>query len=181
MRVGRSDHTRARGMHAGVNGKSCGVHGIFALHHLAMLVHQYEVGGANLPEVHAEGIHPEMVGALRVAGGDVAGHALVESVGGKQAESRGQALLAVAAFFLLTGKSGALGHMKNVGGSGGHGCPPGSATEYSPGTLTTASGRTAVQVGNAVRGRGPKISLSRAHYPGAKSLRPAKGTISWGE
>jgi hypothetical protein len=66
-----------------------------------------------------------MVGSLGVASGDVAGYALVESIGGEQAESPGQTLLAVATLFFLAGKTEPLGQLKNVGGSSGHGSPPG--------------------------------------------------------
>ena len=48
-------------------------------------------------EVHAERVDPEVVGPLGVAGGDVAGHALVEAEPPEDPERRGEALLAVQA------------------------------------------------------------------------------------
>ena len=50
-----------------------------ALDDLALVVHEDEVGGPDVAEVHAERVHPEVVGQLGVAGRDVAGDALVEA------------------------------------------------------------------------------------------------------
>ena len=64
---------------------------------VALVVDQDEVAHADLLEVHAEGVHPEVVGQLRVAGGDVTGDAFVEAELAEQPEAGGQPLLAVAA------------------------------------------------------------------------------------
>ena len=72
-----------------------------ALDDLAVVVHEDEVGHADLPEVHAERVHPEVIGALGIAGGDVAGHAFVEAEAREQPEGAGEALLAMQAFFSL--------------------------------------------------------------------------------
>ena len=48
----------------------------------------------------AERVDPEVVGVLRVAGGDVAGHALVEAEPAEEPERGGEALLAVQALVL---------------------------------------------------------------------------------
>src|SRR5947209_231821 len=67
------------------------------LDHLALVVHEAEVGYPDVCEVHAEGVDPEMVGQLGVAGGDVAGDALVEPELGEQPEPGRETLLAVQA------------------------------------------------------------------------------------
>ena len=71
-----------------------------ALDHLARVVDQHEVADPDLAEAHAERVDPEVVGALGVPGGDVAGGALVEAEPPEEAEGGGQALLAVAALLL---------------------------------------------------------------------------------
>src|SRR5207302_9451324 len=53
-----------------------------------------------LAEVHAEGVDPEVVEPLGVAGGDVAGDAFVEAHLGEEAKAGGEALLAVQALLL---------------------------------------------------------------------------------
>ena len=68
-----------------------------ALDDLAPVVHEDEVGHPDVAEVHAERVDPEVVEVLGVAGGDVAGDALVEPEAGEEPERGGQALLAVQA------------------------------------------------------------------------------------
>ena len=51
-------------------------------------------------EAHPERVHPEVVEALGVAGGDVAGDALVEAEPPEEAEAGGEPLLAVQALLL---------------------------------------------------------------------------------
>ena len=82
---------------------------ILPFHDLAVVIHQNEVGDANLAEVHAEGIDPEMIEVFGVAGGDVSGDAFVESEAREQAEGAGQALLAMLALLFQCGKAGGSG------------------------------------------------------------------------
>ena len=77
-----------------------------ALDHLALVIDQQEVLDADLPEAHAERVHPEVVGELGVARGDVAGRALAEAEPAEQAEGGGEPLLAVAAFLRHARRTG---------------------------------------------------------------------------
>ena len=82
-------------VHARMDGEGRGIDRVVALHHVAVVVAADQVRHRHLAEMHAEGINPEGVGKLRVARGDMAGHAFIEAKLGKQPERRGQALLAV--------------------------------------------------------------------------------------
>ena len=82
-------------VHLRVDGECRLVHRQVALHDLAVVAHQQEVADADVPEVHAEGVHPEVVGELGITGGDVSGDALVEPEPAEQPEGCGEALLAV--------------------------------------------------------------------------------------
>jgi hypothetical protein len=73
------------------------VHRAVALHHVAVVVDQEQVRHLDLVEAQAERIDPEPVRELRVARGDVPGHALGEAELAEQPERRGQFLLAVQA------------------------------------------------------------------------------------
>jgi hypothetical protein len=71
-----------------------------ALDHLAAVVDADQVVDADHLEVHPERVDPEPVRVLRVADGDVAGHALVEPEPPEQAERGGEALLQVESVLL---------------------------------------------------------------------------------
>src|SRR5215472_10645805 len=103
MRVGGGDHIGAGGVNARMNSKSGEIHFRVAFDNLAGVIHQNQIGNANLAEVHTEGIHPETIEALRIARGDVAGDAFIKSKFGEEAKSGGQTLLAMTA--LLGGRS----------------------------------------------------------------------------
>src|SRR5471030_2145990 len=92
-----------RGVYAGMDGEGGGVDRAVALDRFAQVVDQNQIGDTDVSEINAERIDPKAIGLLGVAGGDVAGHSLIESVTGKQTEGRGEAFLAVAA---LLGKGG---------------------------------------------------------------------------
>ena len=95
-------HVGAGGVHLRVDGEGGDVDRPVALDDLALVVHEDQVGGPDEAERQAERVHPEAVGALRVAGGEVAGHALVEAEAVEQAEGGRHALLDVGA--LLVGR-----------------------------------------------------------------------------
>jgi len=84
-------------VHLAVDGEGGAVDGTVAFHHLALVVDQDQVRRADVPEVHAERVDPEVVGPLRIAGGDVPGDPFVEAELGEEAEGGGQALLPVEA------------------------------------------------------------------------------------
>ena len=93
--MGGGHHVGAGRVDLGVDGEGGPVDRHVPLDHLALVVDQDEVGDPDVTEVHAEGIDPEVVEALGVAGGDVPGHPLVEAELGEEPEPGGQALLAV--------------------------------------------------------------------------------------
>src|SRR5437870_3798894 len=99
MGVGSGNHVRPSGVDAGMNRKSGEIDFSMAFDDFAGVIHQNQVGGANPAEVQAKRIHPEMIEALGVACGDVAGDAFVKTEFGEEAKSASEALLAVAALF----------------------------------------------------------------------------------
>ena len=93
-----ADDVGAGRVHLGVNGERGLVHRQIAFDDGAVVTHQQQVADPNVAEVHAERVHPEVVGEFRVACGDVPGHALVEAELAEQPERRGEVLLAVQTF-----------------------------------------------------------------------------------
>src|SRR5438874_4397364 len=88
-----------------------------ALDDVALVVDEQQVGDADVAEARAEGVHPEVVEALRVARRDVAGHALVEAETPEQPERGSEALLAVEALLLdrrELRQVPAFGHLREV-------------------------------------------------------------------
>src|SRR6516164_1323029 len=106
-----------------MDSKCCNVNRMFAFNHFANSVHQNQVGDADTPEMHAEGIYPEMIGPFRIACRNVPCRAFVKTVLGKKAEGRGQAFFAVPAFFFECSESRNRGNLKNVNWCGGHTTP----------------------------------------------------------
>ncbi len=85
MRVRRRDYIGTRSMHLRVDGKSRSIDGILSLHHFAAMIHQNQVGRADLAEVHPERVHPEVVELFRIARGDVPRYSFIESELAKKA------------------------------------------------------------------------------------------------
>ncbi len=112
---------RTGGVDLRVNGEGCAVDRILPFHHLAVVVYQNQIGDANLAEVHAERIDPEMIEVFGVAGGDVSGDAFIESEAREQAEGSGQALLAVLALLGDGGKGRRSGNVERILRGNGHG------------------------------------------------------------
>ncbi len=100
MGVGGADHVGPRGVHLRVDGERGLVQRSVALDDRAVVAHQHQVADADVAEVHAERIDPEVIGQLRVARGDVPRDALVEAEAAEQAERRRQVLFAVQPLFL---------------------------------------------------------------------------------
>jgi len=73
------------------------VHEIPALDHGALVVDADQIGRAELVETHAERIHPERVGELRVTHGDTACDAFGESEPAEQSKPRSELRLAISA------------------------------------------------------------------------------------
>src|SRR5258708_1420524 len=111
MRVRRGNHVRARSVYLRVNRECRSVYRVVAFDDLAAMVHQNQVRGADLPEMHPERVHPEMVQPLRVASRDVAGHSFIKFETRKQAKGGGKHALAMQA---LLGRSGKFGWLGNV-------------------------------------------------------------------
>src|SRR5262245_59501171 len=93
MRVGGGHRIGARRVNRRVDGEGGDVDRVFALDDLAIMVDQDQIRDANLAEIHAEGIDPEMILFFGVARGDVPCDAFVEPEFGEEAEGGGQPLL----------------------------------------------------------------------------------------
>ena len=87
-----------------MNDESGRVDGIGAFDAAASMVAADEVRDLDLAEMHPERVHPERIGELGVARGDVTGDALVETEFREQAEAGRQSLLAVKPLFRSGGE-----------------------------------------------------------------------------
>ena len=96
-------------MYLRVDGERRLVDGAVAHDDPTVVADEYQVRDLDLGEGDAQRIHPEVVGELRVAGGDVTGHALVEAELAEYPEGRGQPLLAMQALVVGIGEGGVLG------------------------------------------------------------------------
>ena len=109
--MGGRDHVGAGLVDLGVDGECRLVHRQASLDDLAVCVDEQQVGHFDLAEADAERVHPEVVVVLRVAGGDVARHPLVEPELGEETEPGGQPLLAVQALLVDRGEIGQRGEL----------------------------------------------------------------------
>ena len=109
------DDVGARRVHGGVDGERSRVDRSVALDDLTGVAHEDQVRDADVAEAHAEGVHPEVVGQLRVACGDVPGDALGEAEATEQPERPGQLLLAVQALLLHRVELGRASALHRVG------------------------------------------------------------------
>ena len=85
------------GVDLGMDAERRLVDGPVTLHDLAVMVDKDEVADPDLAEMHAEGVHPEVVAVLGVPGGYVAGDSLVEAEMPEEAEPGCQPLLVIPA------------------------------------------------------------------------------------
>lgn len=85
-------------VYGAVNGKSRRIDGLVAVHHLAFLVHQYQIRHAYQGEMRRQWVEPEMVGEYWVAHADMAGDTFVEPARGKDAIGSREMLFTVEAF-----------------------------------------------------------------------------------
>src|SRR5262245_9753954 len=90
MRMGGGDATGARRMNRRMNREGGGVDHVSAFDDLAFVVDQDQIRDANLAEIHAERIDPEMVRLFGVARSDVPRDAFVKSEFGEETERRCQ-------------------------------------------------------------------------------------------
>lgn len=79
MRMARGMDIRSRLVNLAVNRESRRVDGLVADHYIALFVHEDEVRDGDLAEVLGERVQPEVVRQYRVADGDVACDAFVET------------------------------------------------------------------------------------------------------
>jgi hypothetical protein len=96
----------ARGVNTRVNGEGGEIDFRTAFDDSASVIYKNKVGSANLAEVHAKGIHPEMIEPLGIARGNVAGDAFIKTEAREEAKSGGEALLAMATLLGGTRKDG---------------------------------------------------------------------------
>ena len=118
MRVRGGDDVGARGVYARVDGEGGEIDFRPAFDDSASVIHQSKVRGANLAEVHAKGIHPEMIELLGIARGDVAGDAFIKAEAREEAKSSGEPLFAMAALFGGSGKDGRARNAVHEGAAG---------------------------------------------------------------
>src|ERR1700722_2998368 len=93
-----------------MDGESSRIHGAVAFDDLTLIIDTDEVGDRDMAEVDGEGVDPEKFGVLRVAGSDVAGHSLIETELGEEAEAGGQTLFTVATLLFHGGEDGGRGN-----------------------------------------------------------------------
>jgi hypothetical protein len=65
------------------------VNSVITLDHFSCMADKEKVRYTDMAEGHPEGVHPEAVGVLGVAGGYVSGHSLTEPKAAKDAEGGG--------------------------------------------------------------------------------------------
>jgi hypothetical protein len=104
--VGGGDDVGASGVDARVDGEGGEIDFRAAFDDSACVIYKNKIGSANLAEVHAEWIHPEMIEPLGIARGDVAGDAFIKAEAREEAKGGGEALFAMAALFGGSGKDG---------------------------------------------------------------------------
>jgi hypothetical protein len=107
-------------MYLGVDRESSPVHGGGSLHYFAAMIDQDQVRHADLAEVLSVGIDPEVIGQLRIAGGNVAGHTFVETEAGEKPERSSQLLFPVLALLSRVGKGRRLRSAEGRGLCSGH-------------------------------------------------------------
>jgi hypothetical protein len=117
--VGDRDDVRAGGVDLGVHGEGGLVHMVAALEHLALGVGEHQVADGDVPEGHPEGVDPEAVAELGVAGGDVPRDPVLEAEAAEEAQGAREPFLAVPAFVLDRFVHRRHGELQPVGGQGG--------------------------------------------------------------
>jgi hypothetical protein len=73
MRMRRGNYIRPSMVNARMDCKGGTVHRVLAFDDFPILVHQNQVRNADMPEMHAEGIDPEMIRSFRISRGNVPG------------------------------------------------------------------------------------------------------------
>ena len=111
MGVRGGDNVRAGGVNPRVNCKGSEINFGVAFDDFAGMIHQDQVGSANLAKVQTEGIDPKMIEALGIARCDVAGDAFIKTKFGEKTKGSGEAFFAMAALF---GRSGEDGRTRNT-------------------------------------------------------------------
>ena len=119
------DDVGASMMNAGVNGESCPVERMLAFDDFAFRVDEHQVRDANLAEVNAERVDPEVVGMLWITRGNVPCDAFIEAEFGEKPERGCEALFAMAALFFDAGEFGEAGNAVGFCRRGGHDSPRG--------------------------------------------------------
>lgn len=128
--MGRRDDVGTGPVDLGMDGERRLVDVVAALDDLPLRVDQEQVADREVPERHPERVDPEAVRERRVARGDMARDALLETEASEETQRRDQALLAVAPLFLDGLMRKRHREMQLFGGYGGRlghrGSPPGT-------------------------------------------------------
>src|SRR6266478_3813362 len=109
MRVRRGNNVWPGLVNVRVNGEGGLIDFAIALDDVTFIVDEEQIRDANLAEVHAERIDPEMIEALRIARGDMAGDAFVKSAARKKAGRAGELFFAMTPLLGGSGKHGRAG------------------------------------------------------------------------
>src|SRR6202041_684944 len=90
MSVRRGNYIWTGAVHTGMDREGRSIHRVFSFHDLALMVHKNQIRSANLPEMHAERIDPEMIEFFGIAGGDMSRDAFVEPKTREKPEGSGE-------------------------------------------------------------------------------------------
>src|SRR3984957_16772254 len=106
MSVRRGNYIWTGAVHTGMDREGRSIHRVFSFHDLALMVHKNQIRSANLPEMHAERIDPEMIEFFGIAGGDMSRDAFVEPKTREKPEGSGQHSFAMQSLFCRCGEHG---------------------------------------------------------------------------
>jgi hypothetical protein len=98
--MGGGDHVGPGCVNLRMDGECGPVHIPETIYDLPSGVDQEEVGHLDTAERHSKGVHPELIGPLGIADGDMPGNTFIEAAAGEESEGSGQPFLTVAPFAL---------------------------------------------------------------------------------
>src|SRR3984893_4073806 len=104
MSVRRGNYIWTGAVHTGMDREGRSIHRVFSFHDLALMIHKNQIPGANLAEMHADRIDPEMIEFFGIAGGDMSRDAFVEPKTREKPEGSGEHSLAVQSLFCRGGE-----------------------------------------------------------------------------
>jgi len=118
MGMGRGDHLGTTGVDGGMQHEGGPIDRPIADHHLTGVIHEQQVAHPHPVERQGKRIHPEVIGILRIAGGDVPGHPFPEPQLPEDPQRPGQPLLAMQPFLGGTAEARRREIAQGFGGEG---------------------------------------------------------------